>query len=85
MGTWATQWEQYLKTVPADSFYFIEGKKRYLEFATYILFSDLPNTPAFPDYNNGKMENEWLEELERCDIGESGYGTAANHRGILKK
>ena len=60
MGTWATQWEQYLKTVPADSFYFIEGKKRYLEFATYILFSDLPNTPAFPDYNNGKMENEWF-------------------------
>ena len=85
MGTWATQWEQYLKTVPADSFYFIEGKKRYLEFATYILFSDLPNTPAFPDYNNGKMENEWLEELESVTLENPGTETAAIIAEFLKK
>lgn len=77
MGTWAVQWEQYLKTVPVDSFYFTEGKKRYLEFATYILFSDLPNTPAFPKYNNGKMEDYWMEELKIVTSENPGTETAA--------
>ena len=77
MGTWAVQWEQYLKTVPVDSFYFTEGKKRYLEFATYILFSDLPNTPAFPKYNNGKMEDYWMKELKIVTSENPGTETAA--------
>lgn len=77
MGIWAVQWEQYLKTVPANSVYFIEGKKRFLKFATYILFSDLPNTPAFPSYNNGKMENEWLKELESVALENPDTETAA--------
>ena len=39
MGTWAVQWEWYLKTVPVDSVYFREGKKRYLAFLSHILFT----------------------------------------------
>ena len=85
MGTWAIQWEQYLKTVPADSFYFTEGKKRYLEFATYILFSDLLNTPAFPDRNNGKMEEHWMESLEDVASNSPGSETAALITEFLKK
>ena len=47
MGTWATQWEQYLKTVPADSFYFIEGKKRYLELQPTFYSATCPTRPPF--------------------------------------
>ena len=77
MGTWAVQWERYLNTVPADSVYFTEGKKRYLEFMTYILFSDLPNTPAFPRYNKNKMENTWMAALQSVALENSGTQTAA--------
>ena len=77
MGTWAVQWERYLNTVPADSVYFMEGKKRYLEFMTHILFSDLPNTPAFPHYNKGRMEKAWIAALQSVALENPGTQTAA--------
>ena len=77
MGTWAVQWEHYLKTVPADRVYFREGKKRYLEFITYSLLSDLPNTPAFPGYNKGRMEKEWVAALKYVASENPGTQTAA--------
>ena len=77
MGTWAVQWERYLNTVPADSVYFTEGKKRYLEFMTHILFSDLPNTPAFPRYNKDRMEKTWMMALQSVALENSGTQTAA--------
>ena len=77
MGTWAVQWEHYLKTVPADSVYFREGKKRYLAFITYSLLSDLPNTPAFPGYNKGRMEKEWVASLKYVASENPGTQTAA--------
>lgn len=77
MGTWAVQWERYLNTVPADSVYFTEGKKRYLEFMTHILFSDLPNTPAFPRYNKGRMEKTWMAALQSAALENPGTQTAA--------
>lgn len=85
MGTWAVQWEQYLKTVHADSFYFIKGNERYLEFATYILFSDLPNTPAFPEYNQGKMDDAWMQDLERVAAENPGTKTAGLITEFLEK
>ena len=77
MGTWAVQWERYLKTVPADSVYFTEGKKRYHTFLSHILLSDLPNTPAFPGYNKGRMEKEWIAELKLVAAENPGTQTAA--------
>lgn len=77
MGTWAAQWERYLNTVPAGSCYFTEGKKRYLEFATHILFSDLPNTPAFPASTHGAMHAAWMAALERVASENPGTETAA--------
>lgn len=77
MGTWAVQWEWYLKTVPVDSVYFREGKKRYRTFLTHILLSDLPNTPAFPSYNKGRMEKEWIAELKLVAPESPGTQTAA--------
>lgn len=64
MGIWAMQWELFLRSVDANSIYFNKGKYRFIEFANFILFSLLPNTPAFPEYNGGKMTAEWLQELE---------------------
>lgn len=77
MGTWAVQWERYLNSVPADSVYFKEGKKRYMEFALHILLSDLPNTPAFPHHNKGRMEKEWIAELKLVASENPGTRTAA--------
>lgn len=77
MGTWAVQWERYLNTVPADSVYFTEGKKRYLEFMTHILFSDLPNTPAFPARNKNRMEKAWMAALQSVARENPGTQTAA--------
>ncbi|MDY6233912.1 MAG: hypothetical protein SPI23_04465 [Desulfovibrio sp.] len=85
MGTWAVQWERYLNTVPADSVYFKEGKKRYLEFMTHILFSDLPNTPAFPHYNKGRMEKAWMTALRSVALENSGTQTAALITEFLDK
>ena len=76
MGTWAVQWERYLNTVPADSVYFKEGKKRYLEFMTHILFSDLPNTPAFPRYNKSRMEKTWMAALQSVALENPGTQTS---------
>ena len=76
MGTWAVQWERYLNTVPADSVYFKEGKKRYLEFMTHILFSDLPNTPAFPRYNKNRMEKTWMAALQSVALENPGTQTS---------
>ena len=76
MGTWAVQWERYLNTVPADSVYFREGKKRYLEFMTHILFSDLPNTPAFPRYNRNRMEKTWMAALQSVALENPGTQTS---------
>lgn len=64
MGIWAMQWEQYLDSVDANSIYFNKGRDRFIEFANFILFSSLPNTPAFPEHNGGKMTAEWMQELE---------------------
>lgn len=77
MGTWAVQWERYLNTVPADSVYFTAGKKRYLEFMTHILFSDLPNTPAFPRSNKGRMEKTWMAALQSVALENPGTQTSA--------
>lgn len=77
MGTWAVQWERYLNTVPADSVYFTKGKKRYLEFMTHILFSDLPNTPAFPRYNKNRMEKAWIAALQSVALENPGTQTSA--------
>ena len=85
MGTWAVQWEHYLKTVPADSVYFREGKKRYLAFITYSLLSDLPNTPAFPGYNKGRMEKEWVASLKYVASENPGTQTAALITEFLEK
>lgn len=85
MGTWAVQWEWYLKTVPAGSVYFREGKKRYLEFLSHILFSDLPNTPAFPSDNKGRMEKEWMAALQRVASENPGTQTAALITAFLGK
>ena len=85
MGTWAVQWERYLNTVPADSVYFTKGKKRYLEFMTHILFSDLPNTPAFPHYNKGRMEKAWMTALRSVALENSGTQTAALITEFLDK
>lgn len=85
MGTWAVQWERYLNTVPADSVYFTAGKKRYLEFMTHILFSDLPNTPAFPHHNKGRMEKAWIAALQSVALENPGTQTTALIMEFLDK
>ncbi|MGE9984965.1 hypothetical protein [Desulfovibrio sp. SGI.169] len=85
MGTWAIEWEKYLKTVANDKFYSSEGKKRYLEFVNYILLSDLPNTPAFPSHNNGKMTEDWMEALQNVAQENQGTATAALITKFIEK
>ena len=63
----------------------IKGNERYLEFATYILFSDLPNTPAFPEYNQGKMDDAWMQDLERVAAENPGTKTAGLITEFLEK
>ena len=77
MGSWAVQWDRYLKTVPANSLYFREGRKRYLNFMTHILLSDLPNTSAFPRHNKGRMEKVWMAALQSVASENPGTRTAA--------
>ena len=77
MGTWAMQWEQYLSSVDANSIYFNKGKYRFIEFADFILFSSLPNTPAFPEYNGDKMTKEWIQELKNLAKAHPETQTAA--------
>ena len=50
---------------------------RYLEFLSHILFSDLPNTPAFPSDNKGRMEKEWVASLKYVASENPGTQTAA--------
>ena len=63
MGVWAVEWEQYLVNKPIDITK-EEAKNKYEFFMEYIFFSDMDNTPAFPQYNSGRMEAEWREGLE---------------------
>ena len=85
MGTWAVQWEQYLKRHQKDKFFCTEGRKHYLEFVDFILFSELRYTPAFPDYNNYAMESEWMEQLESVAAENPGTETAKLISEFLKK
>ena len=85
MGTWAVQWEKYLKTFQNNELFFTEGRKRYLEFADFILFSDLPMTPAFEGGVLGIMESYWMEELESVAAENQGTETAKLITEYVKK
>ena len=85
MGNWAVQWEKYLKTVQKNKLFRAEARKHYLDFVEFILFSDLPNTAAFPDYNNYVMENEWMEQLESVAAENQGTETAKLITEFIKK
>lgn len=85
MGLWALEWETYLKNLPAGSPFLAEGKKRYREFVTHILLSTLPNTPAFPRFNQGRMEKQWMADLEGLARDNPGTETARLISDFLKR
>lgn len=61
MGTWAVQWERFLKSVPANSFYSSLGKKHYTVYMDFLFFCEEPMTAAFDE---GTMSKEWRADLE---------------------
>lgn len=85
MGNWAMQWEAYLKDVPVSSPCFTAGKMRYRDFMAHILLSTLPNTPAFPRSNKGRMEKAWMADLESLVRENPDTETAALIADFLKR
>ena len=75
MGDWAAAWENLLAGSP-DSAYKETAGDWYRLFMNFILFSELDNTPAFPRYNEGKMEEHWLEGLKTVAARHPGSRTA---------
>ena len=59
---WAQQWDDFLVKHPSLNVS-EQAQKAYRFLMMTALFCDLPNTPAFPRYNKGKMQDEWLLEL----------------------
>lgn len=63
MGGYAVVWENFLRDRAVDV-YAQDAGKRYRRIMHHILFSDLPAIPAFPASNNGKMESDWIANLQ---------------------
>jgi hypothetical protein len=76
MGGWAVQWEQFINEHP-DHKYKNQAEKQYRVFMEFILFSDLPNTPAFPGHEGGKMQQDWIDGLNSVASKHPGTSTAA--------
>ncbi|GAB1409554.1 hypothetical protein MASR1M90_07080 [Desulfovibrionales bacterium] len=75
MGGWAVEWEQQLTKYPEGAYRALAGQEYHM-FMEYILFSREDNTPAFPSWNNGKMEDFWIEGLQAVSAKSSGTQTA---------
>ena len=86
MGDWAILWENYLTTHSAtDSPYGQTARNQYRQIMDILFFCDMDNTPAFPSWNKGKMEQEWMQELQAIAAKHADSQTAGIILGFLQK
>jgi len=75
MGAWAVEWEKFLTTYPGGKYQQLAGQQYHM-FMEHLLFSRVDNTPAFPSWNQGKMEDYWVEGLQAVVANHPGTQTA---------
>ena len=75
MGAWAVEWEKFLSAYPGGQYQQLAGQQYHM-FMEHLLFSRVDNTPAFPAWNQGKMEDHWLGGLQAVVANHPGTQTA---------
>lgn len=64
VGDWAVLWEQYLALPDNGGVYRQHAAVQYTEIMDILLFCIMDNTPAFPRYNEGRMKDDWIRDLQ---------------------